>query len=91
MGETCGWYLVLVYFSYPSSTKDAFKLSKGAWDRDRVVITSSKNPTNNLRSSSCKHIDIYIPHRMWFPPHFKMNKNIALNKNTVHYNFTNIA
>lgn len=39
--------------SHPSSTKDAFRLSKGAWDSDRVVITSSRKPTSSLRSSSC--------------------------------------
>lgn len=38
--------------SHPSSTKAAFRLSRGAWDRDRVVITSSRKPTNSLRSSS---------------------------------------
>lgn len=42
-----------VCLSHPSSTKDAFRLSRGAWDNDRVVITSSRKPTSNLRSSSC--------------------------------------
>lgn len=39
-------------FPYPSSTKDAFRLLRGAWDKDRVVMTSSRKPTSNLRSSS---------------------------------------
>lgn len=39
--------------SHPSSTKDAFRLSRGAWDSDRVVITSSRKPTSSFRSSSC--------------------------------------
>lgn len=41
-----------VGFTHPSSTKEAFRLSRGAWDSDRVVITSSRKPTSNLRSSS---------------------------------------
>lgn len=37
---------------YPSSTKEAFRLSRGAWDRESSVITSSKKPTSSFRSSS---------------------------------------
>lgn len=43
-------------FSYPSSTNDAFRLFRGACDNDRVVMTSSRKPTSNLRSSSCGQI-----------------------------------
>ena len=46
--------------SHPSSTKEAFKLSRGARDRDRVVMTSSRKPTSNLRSSSCTELRTYF-------------------------------
>lgn len=54
---------VCVCVSHPSSTKDAFRLSRGAWDKDRVVITSSRKPTSNFRSSSCTEIKTHAAAR----------------------------
>lgn len=46
--------------SHPSSTKEAFRLSRGAWDRDSVVMTSSRKPTSSLRSSSYTHTHSFL-------------------------------